>query len=78
MILHASHDDRRFRIEETNDGFYVYVFEGDQCTQDYLQETLVLAKEFAREHLGSLRIVGARHLQRSDQRAAISADIYQS
>jgi hypothetical protein len=49
----ATHDGRRFKIEEDgNAGFYVYVFEGEKCTYDYLQDTLVLAKEFAREEFG--------------------------
>ena len=52
MILQVSHDGRRFRIGETNVGIYVYVFERDQCTHDYLEDTLVLAKECARERFG--------------------------
>ena len=48
MILHASHDDRRFRIEKTDAGYYLFVFERERCTHDYLQNTLVLAKECAR------------------------------
>ena len=52
MILHASHDDRRFRIEKTDAGYYLFVFERERCTHDYLQDTLVLAKECARERFG--------------------------
>jgi hypothetical protein len=51
--LHASHDGRKFKIEEeAGVGFYVYVFEGERCTADYLQDSLALAKEFALHKFG--------------------------
>ena len=53
VVLHASHDGRRFKIEEdANTGFYVYALEGGRCTHDHLQDTLALAKECAREEFG--------------------------
>lgn len=33
-------------------GFYLYVFEGDKCIFDYLQDTLELAMESAWEDFG--------------------------
>lgn len=33
-------------------GFYLYVFEGDKCIHDYLQDTLDLAMECAWEDFG--------------------------
>ena len=51
--LQADHAGRRFKIEEdVNAGFYVYVFEGEKCTQDYLQDTLKVAKAFVRDKFG--------------------------
>jgi 2-aminomuconate deaminase len=51
--LQATHGGRRFKIEEDpTAGFYVYVFEGEKCTQDYLQDTLTLAKKFVRDKFG--------------------------
>jgi hypothetical protein len=48
MTLEASYSGRRFMIEEDSSvGFYLYVFEGQRCTQDYLQDTLAGAKKFA-------------------------------
>jgi hypothetical protein len=42
-----------FKIEEdANAGFYLYTFEGGKCTHDYLQDTLALAKKFARDEFG--------------------------
>ena len=53
LVLQASHDGRVFKIQEdANAGFYVYAFEGEKCTYDYLQDTLALAKECAREEFG--------------------------
>lgn len=33
-------------------GFYLYVFDGDRCIDDYLQDTLELAMEYARDDFG--------------------------
>ena len=53
LVLQASHDGRMFKIEEdANAGFYLYAFEGGKCTHDYLQDTLALAKKFARDEFG--------------------------
>jgi len=53
VVLEASHAGRRFVIEEDKAaGFYIYAFEGERCTHDYLQDTLEIAKRFARERFG--------------------------
>jgi hypothetical protein len=53
VFLEASHAGRRFRIEQDDAvGFYVYAFEGERCTHDYLQDTLEFAKKCAREEFG--------------------------
>jgi hypothetical protein len=53
IVLHASHGGRRFVIEEDEAaGFYIYIFEGERCIRDYLQDTLEIAKECAREDFG--------------------------
>ena len=53
IMLHATHGERTFRIEEhPNVGFYIYAFEGERCTHDYLQDTLAIAKQCAREEFG--------------------------
>jgi hypothetical protein len=53
MVLHASQGGRTFKIvKDASVGFYVYAFEGERCTHDYLQDTLGLAKECAREEFG--------------------------
>lgn len=58
--MHASHGGRTFKIEEdANAGFYVYAFEGEKCTHDYLQDTLELAK-----HIFRLTRRCSRHLAR--------------
>lgn len=50
MSLEATHGGRRFTIEHDSAvGFYLYVFDGERCTHDYLQDTLDLAKQFALE-----------------------------
>ena len=52
--LVATHGARRFEIVESTPevGFYVYIYEGDRCTHDYLQDTLERAKSFAEEEFG--------------------------
>ena len=53
MLAKATHNGLRFEIEEdSNVGFYVYVFDGDKCTHDYLQDTFELAKGFAGRKFG--------------------------
>jgi len=53
VVLEASHAGRRFRIEQDGTaGFYIYAFEGEHCTHDYLQDTLEFAKKCAREEFG--------------------------
>jgi hypothetical protein len=59
VVLQASHDGRTFKIEEdANAGFYLYAFEGGKCTHDYLQDTLALAKKFARDDSAFRRTLG--------------------
>jgi len=44
---------RKFVIEEDdNVGFYLYIFEGDKCKEDYLQDSFDLAIEQAEEDFG--------------------------
>ena len=51
--LHAEHGGRKFVIEhDAAAGFYLYVFEADRCTYDYLQDSLASAREFAAEEFG--------------------------
>jgi hypothetical protein len=53
MTLEATHGGRRFTIEEDSTvGYYLYIFDGQRCTHDYLQDTLEAAKEFALEEFG--------------------------
>jgi hypothetical protein len=53
QTFQAEHEGRRFRIvHDTAAGFYLYVYDGARCTHDYLQDTLHLAREFAREEFG--------------------------
>jgi hypothetical protein len=33
-------------------GFYIYAFDGERCTHDYLQDTLEIAKQCARKEFG--------------------------
>ena len=42
----------RFIIEEDKAevGWYLYIYENGICTKDYLQDSLALAKEFAKEN----------------------------
>ena len=52
--MRAIHGERRFRIEFGGGGigYYLYVYNGDRCTHDYLQDTLDLARECAFEMFG--------------------------
>ena len=44
---------KRFVIEEDEGiGFYLYVYEGEKCTHDYLQDTFQFAVEIAEEDFG--------------------------
>jgi rhodanese-related sulfurtransferase len=47
----ATLGNRRFEIVFGGEGigFYVYIFEAERCTHDYLQGTLEIAKSFAEE-----------------------------
>ncbi len=43
----------RFVIEEDEGiGFYLYVYEGEECTHDYHQDTFQFAVELAKEDFG--------------------------
>ena len=48
-ILEAEHNGRKYRIEEDfpEVGVYLYVYEGDKCTYDYLQNDIEKCMEFA-------------------------------
>jgi hypothetical protein len=52
--LRATHGGKRFRIEYGGEGigFYLYVYDGDRCTHDYLQDTITLAQDDALEMFG--------------------------
>jgi hypothetical protein len=53
VVLQASHGGRKFVIQQDEAaGFCMYAFEGERCTHDYLQDTLEIAKECAREEFG--------------------------
>jgi hypothetical protein len=54
IIATAKYDGRKYEIKYGGEGvgFYLFVFSGDQCTNDYLQETLELTKQFAFEEFG--------------------------
>ncbi len=44
---------RRYEIKhDPSAGFYLYVFEGDKCISDHLQDTLEIAMECAWEDYG--------------------------
>ena len=44
---------RHYEIKhEPSVGFYLYVFEGDKCIRDHLQDTLEIAMEYAWEDYG--------------------------
>ena len=51
MRWEAHHRNRRFVIEgDLSDvGFYLFVYEGARCTNDYLQDTVEMCKAFAAE-----------------------------
>lgn len=53
MKWHANSESLKPQHYEINHdpfaGFYLYVFEGDKCIQDYLQDTLEIAMECAWE-----------------------------
>jgi hypothetical protein len=52
-MLVALHDGRRFLIEhDEKAGWYLYVFSGDRCTHDHLQDTLDQEKAQALEEFG--------------------------
>lgn len=51
--LEAKHGGRRFVIEaDPAVGFYLYVFDADRCTHDYVEDSLASAREFASEQFG--------------------------
>jgi hypothetical protein len=53
VILEATHGGRRFTIEEDSTvGYYLYIFDEQRCSHDYLQDTLEVAKKFALEEFG--------------------------
>jgi len=49
----AHYADSRFVVERDDAvGWYLYVYHGDRCTHDYLQDTLELALEHAERQFG--------------------------
>jgi hypothetical protein len=53
MAAKATYNGLRFEIEaDSTVGFYLYVFDGDKCTHDYLQDTLDFAKQYALDQFG--------------------------
>ena len=54
VMCEATHNGRTFRIEFGGKevGYYLYVFSDSQCTHDYLQDTMQIAKEDAHELFG--------------------------
>ena len=56
MKWHANSESlypRRYEIKQDPiAGFYLYVFEGDKCICDYLQDTLEIAMECAWKDFG--------------------------
>ena len=63
MVLEQKHRGLLFRIEseefleqvkkETVTGFYLYIYQGDICEYDYLQDTVSACKEIAFEEFGT-------------------------
>lgn len=50
---HPNNKNMRFEIEhDSKAGYYLYVWEGDRNTYDYLQDTLEIAMEQAEEEFG--------------------------
>jgi len=66
-LLRASHAGRRFCIKFGGEGigYYLYVYDEEGCTQDYLQDTLDLARACALEMFG----VPAESWTEADERA---------
>ena len=52
--IRATHGGRHFRIEFGGEGigYYLYVYDGEKCTHDYLQDTLAFAQADAFERFG--------------------------
>ena len=53
-ILRAQHNGLRFEIEQDYPqvGAYLYVYEGDKCVKDFLQDTVSDCQSFALEEYG--------------------------
>lgn len=53
-VKQAEHNLLRFEIVEDNPdvGFYLYVYEGDRCIADYLQNDEERCKQFAYKEYG--------------------------
>jgi hypothetical protein len=54
MILEQRYKDLLFRIEqdEPSVGFYLYIYNGDKCEADYLQDTVLACKKVAFKKYG--------------------------
>lgn len=53
-ILETDYNGKKFRIEEDYPevGTYLYVYEGEQCVKDYLQNDIEICKQIAFEYFG--------------------------
>jgi hypothetical protein len=54
ILMRAEYGGRRFCIEFSGEGvgYYLYVYDGERCTHDYLQDTLAFAQADALELFG--------------------------
>lgn len=54
ILLVASHELRKFEIADAGKdlGFYLYVYQGEKCTHDYLQDTMPITQQFAFKKFG--------------------------
>ena len=53
-MLESKHDGKRFRIEEDYPevGSYLYVYEGENCIRDHLQQSVEACIQLASEEYG--------------------------
>jgi hypothetical protein len=54
IIANSNHAGYRFEIRQggAGVGYYLFVFEGERCSHDYLQDTIEKVKSFALEEFG--------------------------
>ncbi len=53
-VLETNYDGKKFRIEEDYPevGLYLYVYDGEKCVKDYLQNDIEKCKQIAFEDFG--------------------------